>query len=227
MQSSRSMVSIRLLILIFTGTHLHLACAKTQEVESQEQIKFEKAFKSRQIHTSTFEAGLRQTLRLQGMKKPVISTGHIYYQTPDRLLILFDEPSDEFVLLNGKHFVFRKSGEDVEERTFEPKDQSASMGIAMLIGFFKNGAASLKDSHRISMVANSDKLDVTLKPIQSDEHPSEIVTTLRLPDLEIISQRICFTPENELNHEFIKPKRNQKLKDGLFDWPRRMETPSK
>ncbi len=213
------MVSIRRAALILASIFLPTAHAGPVEVGADGQKKYADAFEMKQSATHTFECTLRQTLKLQGMKKPVISKGHIYYAAPDHLLIRFDEPSDEFVLLNGKHVTIKKSGEDAEERDLDPKKESDSTGIAMLLGFFQNGASALKESHRIAMFEMEKLLNVTLTPKQPDRRPIMIVTHLSLPDLELHSQLIRFSRENEMSYEFIQPQRDQPLKEGIFDQP--------
>lgn len=215
------MVPIRAALLIAVTFGATCLRAGPVEVEDDGVKKYSADFQAKQAATKTFECGLKQTLRLQGVKKPIISDGHIYYQAPDQLLVRFDKPSSQFVLLKGNHMVMKKGDDDPEERDLDPKSEADSLGIALLLEFFRNGASKLWKSHNVVMYEVDPLLSVTITPKNPDQRPSLIVMQLGLTNLEVRSQTVRFTPENELKYEFIQSRRDQPIKEGTFDWPRK------
>ena len=60
-------------------------------------------FQKKQKQTKSFECDLKQILKIEDIKEPIESKGHIYYKAPDKLLIKFDEPANEFAGSDAGH----------------------------------------------------------------------------------------------------------------------------
>src|SRR5579859_7370143 len=101
MQSSRPMVSIRATVaaaLVVIGAPA--ASADTTNADE---------FVAHQAATHTFESDLRQVFHWSFPRRHVESLGHISYQAPDFLSMVFTSPAPEFVLVRGSDLYIKRN----------------------------------------------------------------------------------------------------------------------
>src|SRR5437867_7020056 len=104
-------------------------CALTlSEAERQPYVD---AFVRTQQLTQTYQADLKQTVRLHGLKNPVESVGRILYKAPDKLRINFTQPAGEYMLIGGDEVYFKKAN--------RPLRKSADRNADMLLSAFQGG----------------------------------------------------------------------------------------
>jgi outer membrane lipoprotein-sorting protein len=191
-------------------------------VTPPEMTAYEKGFSAVQQNAKTFRADLRQTLYLQGVAVPIISLGTIYYQAQDRLLIRFSQPAGEWMLVNGSQVAIQKHGRPLQRRDLSPQGKTPSHA-ASLLDFFHSDASHWHRDFDVTMTREGDLLFVNLKPYMTPTSTSQgvdhIVTTLKLPDYEIVGMEVAITSENRIQYEFLNGRRNVALDPALFKIP--------
>lgn len=214
------MVPIHTAFTFFVVT-LGLSVASTA-VSPSEKARYESGFSSLQQSTRTFQANLRQTLSLQGISKPIVSTGMLFYQTPDRLLLRFSEPEAERLIVNGTRTAMQKRG-----RPLQIEDSSTSSvrrsHAANLLDFFSSSAERWNKDFNVSMTRDGNRLLVHLKPWQTPTSTSqgvdEVITTLQLPSYEVLKIEVSVSGNNKVSYEFSNIQRNVPMKADLFGIP--------
>lgn len=218
MRPSRTVVSIRS-ALAFGFVTLLAAVSTTAAapVSPSEQVRYESGFSAVQKSTRTFQATLRQTLSLQGTP-PIISTGTIYFQAPDRLLLRFSQPAGEWLLINGTQMAIQKKGRPLQ------KEDSATpitrhSHAANLLDFFSSGSERWYKDFDVTLTREDDHLLVHLKPWRTPTSTSQgvdrIVTTLQLPSYEVLKIEVT-VGSNTIAYQFSNVRRNISLATDLF-----------
>ena len=106
-------------------------------LEPAEQQAMERAFEKKQAETSTFQSGFKQTVRLVGVRNVVVSAGRFYYAAPQSLLIKFDEPRGEYLMMKGSDLFMKKRGKEGIHRKIQPGESET--GLSMLLALFPPG----------------------------------------------------------------------------------------
>ena len=185
---------------------------------------FEKGFSAIQQGTKTFQAQLRQTLTLQGVSKPIVSLGTLYYESPDRLLIRFSQPAGEWMLVNGSQMALQKQGQPLQRRDLSAQASGkVPSHAASLLDFFHSGSSRWHQDFAVTMTRDGDLVFVHLKPYLTPTAPSQgvdhIVTTLKLPNYDLVEMEISFNAANGIDYQFQSGRRNMPLDPTLFRMP--------
>src|SRR5207249_767411 len=134
------------------------------------------AFVRLQQQTQTYQADLRQTVRLRGLNKPVESIGKIFYKAPGSLRISFAQPAGEYMLINGEKVYSKK--------TNRPLRKSKDRNAGMLLTLFQGGVKNWEEEFDITYAREDDRLFVTLQPRRT-EMKVEIENVVVLPSYNI------------------------------------------
>jgi outer membrane lipoprotein-sorting protein len=186
-------------------------------LSESEQREFSRAFSKKQKQLKSFQADLKQTLLLEGIRDPVKSVGRIYYQAPDSLLIDFAQPKGEFMLIRGTELYVKKSGKSLLRRKLG--DGPGETNMLMLLALFQNGAVE-NENFEVSMDQVKDRLFVKLIPKElENKRVLQIENELSLPDLSVRSIKVTFGESNVIRYELSNQKRNPKLSEDLFVIP--------
>lgn len=219
------MVPIRAVILIalaIPSLLLPVLAAETP-VSSADVARYERNFGALQQSTRTFSADILQTLTLQGLSRPIVSKGVLFYASPDRLLIRFSQPAGEWTLVNGRQAAIQKQGKPLDVRNLSATGKKGAHA-ANLLDFFRNGPDHWHRDFDVSMTRSGDHLEVHLKPWMTPtstfQGVDSIVTTLQLPDCEIISMDIAMAGANHIRYEFSNIRRNIAMAPALFVIPK-------
>lgn len=197
--------------------------ARANPVSPAEMAKHEKGFGALQQGSRTFSAQIRQTLSLEGLSKPLLSQGTLYYAAPDRLLVRFSQPAGEWMLVNGTRAAVKKQGKPVDLKDLSSQGKKSSQA-ASLLDFFRNGPDRWHHDFDVTMTREGDHLVVHLKPWMTPTATFQgvegIVTTLQLPGYEIVSMEITLSGPNRVRYDFSGVQRNIPLASSLFAMPR-------
>jgi outer membrane lipoprotein-sorting protein len=203
---------------IVMGGNLHAG----QAASASDVAAFDKGFAAVQESTRTFRADVAQTLHLQGLAKPITSTGTLYYANPDKLLIRFSQPAGEWMLVNGSQVAIQKQGKPLERRDLTA-DGRASSHAASLLDFFHADPARWHHDFDVSMTRDGARLFVHLKPWMTPTATSQgveqIVTTLQLPGYDILEMDVTINAGNSVDYQFTHGVRNAALDPALFKIP--------
>jgi outer membrane lipoprotein-sorting protein len=191
-------------------------------VSPAEMASYENGFTAVQQNSKTFRSDLRQTLHLQGVAAPIVSLGTIYYESPDRLLIRFSQPAGEWMLVNGSQVLIQKRGQPLEHRDASAQGKTSSHA-ASLLDFFHNDASHWHRDFDVTMTRDGNLLFVNLKPYLTPTAPSQgvdhVVTTLRLPNYDLIGMEVAISADNRIQYDFLNGQRNVPLDPALFKIP--------
>ena len=214
MQASGSMVSICGLVLAAL-TH---AATPLNDVERKPYID---AFVRKQQETQTYEATLKQTLRLRGLKEPVESEGRVCYKAPGELLMSFSKPAGDYLIVTGADIYLKKANRPLVHRKSAAKQTRPDQNAQLLLSLFQGGAADWGAQFDIDMARDGDQLIVTMRPKQpaAAARQVRIENMIALPSNEIRSIQISFGEDNSLTYEFSDAKRNRPIDDKLFVAP--------
>ncbi len=212
-------------LILFYAALLALASplrADPQPVAAGDVARYDQGFSAVQQATQSYRADLTQTLRLQGIAKPITSIGTLYYESPDKLLVRFSQPAGEWMLVNGSQAAIRKAGQPIERRDLSTQGRSASHA-ASLLDFFHADPTRWHHDFDVSMTRDGDKLLVQLKPWMTPtataQGVEQIVTTLFLPRYDIVGMTITINAGNSVDYQFAHGERNVALDPALFQIP--------
>jgi len=184
-----------------------------------ETAGYEKGFAAAQGATHTFRAKLRQTLTLQGIDQPVVSTGELFYAAPDRLLIRFSDPAGEWMRIAGGQLFMKKAGQPPVQRDLNQGGSDAST----LLDFFGGDASRWDRDFQVTMTRDGDRLRVELVPWRVPNSKRQgvdrIVTALRLPGYEVLSIGVELNAENRIDFDFSDGRKNVPIDPHLFQTP--------
>lgn len=95
------------IILLFAAVSF---VAHARDLSPEETRRVEERFVRTQKSTRTLRADFEQTIRLPGMRAPVVSRGEFLYRAPDDLRINFTEPAGDYLLLSGETLEIVRGG---------------------------------------------------------------------------------------------------------------------
>ena len=180
---------------------------------------FVTAFNAKQGNTQSYQADFKQQLQLRGLKRPAESHGQIFYRAPADLLMRYDQPAGEFVLMTGPETWFKKTGRPLLHRTQTNTGGDPGKSLLML---FRNDPALVREQFHVAIERTNAVLHVTLTPKKSDPRMRlvAIENTVTDPGLEVLTVRTIFEGNNQITYEFTNAKRNEPLDAALFAEPR-------
>ena len=206
---------MRSLSYIFWFWGLLSTCSwiSAQPLSGKKQEAYTKAFERKQKETQTFQADLKQTLRLRGMRDPIESNGWIYYRAPDLLLIRYGEPKGEFILVEGKNLYVKRAGKPLIRKKLKAGGGLRENNIGALLSLFQDGGQEYSRELDVQMEQQKNQLLVCLN------HPEGMViqNSLTLPNLELKSIRVILDSENSISYELSRIIRNKPLDPKVFD----------
>jgi outer membrane lipoprotein-sorting protein len=186
---------------------------------SADQRAIEKAFQQRQAETKSLQSGFKQTVRLKGVRDPVVSLGKFYYIAPESLLIRFDQPKGEYMMMRGNELFTKKTGKRQARRKLG--DDEPHTGLSMLLDLFRTGGRRFQDEFEIRMKNDGNELLVTLTNKHGNDEllPGRIENRLSQSELNLKSVLVEFAGGQAILYEFIKPVRNKPIPPSLFKNP--------
>lgn len=215
------MVSIRAAFLLPALLCLTSNATMAEDLSPSQMAVYEQGFSAVQKTTRTFRADLRQSLHLQGVAQPIVSTGTLFYQTPDRLLLRFSQPAGEWFLINGSVILIQKKGEPLKTMSANPGGVRSH--AASLLDFFHSGAERWSKDFDVKMARDGDHLVVRLKPwltpTSTSQGVSSITTTLQLPGYDVLEIEVSMNEANRIDYQFIHGLRNVPIDSQLFSPP--------
>jgi outer membrane lipoprotein-sorting protein len=213
---------VRVLLCIALAVIAPALRADPQPVSAADLARYDQGFSAVQQATHSYRADITQMLHLQGLAKPITSTGTLYYESPDKLLVRFSQPAGEWMLVNGSQAAIQKAGRPIERRDLAAQGRAASHA-ASLLDFFHADPTRWHHDFDVSMSRDGDRLFVHLKPWMTPTATSQgveqIVTTLLLPRYDIVRMMITINAGNSVDYQFAHGQRNAALDPALFTIP--------
>jgi len=214
MQASGPMVSIYAAVTaFFIGAG---AAAVRAEMNAE-------AFVAHQAATRTFEADLRQTYHWSFPRRHVESIGHISYQAPGFLAMVFTSPAPELVLVRGDDLYIKRDKKGPARYKLEVHNGKPTQTVQFLLNFFQNGCTNFAGLFDARIMAGDHAQTVTLLP----KHPGQmfplrsVENVITLPSMDVRSMRIGLIWDSYILYEFTNPRRNQSLDAVVFQEPKR------
>ena len=176
-----------------------------------------KRFESRQRETRTWSADFTQTLRMPGMRAPVLSEGTILYRAPGDLRIDFTKPAGEYVLILGDRLFIQKPGKRLAEKSMS---DNAGRPFLSLIGMLQGRPAENEEQfeQEVSDAGGSYVIVLSKKPDASKRLPKRI-TNVVTEGLNIREVLVELPNGGSLAYSFRDISRNKALPAAAFSTP--------
>jgi outer membrane lipoprotein-sorting protein len=177
-------------------------------------------FAALQRETRTYRADLKQTVRLRGLREPVVSEGAVYYRRPDALAFVFATPSDEFFIVNGADTWLKKRNKPVQHRRIDPSDGASAGDMRYLLSVFQDGGGKAHERFEVEIARSGGTLRVVLTPIERhprSREPVKIENWVDAESLELRGMRVEFPGNNAIEYEFANPRRNGEIAKNVFE----------
>jgi len=214
MQASRSMVSIRAAVTALLVSIGPVAIRADTNAE---------AFVAHQTATRTFAADVRQTFHWSFPHRHVESLGHLSYQAPGFLAMVFTSPASELVLVRGDDLYIKRDKKALARYKLEVHNGKPTQDVQFLLGFFQNGCTDFAELFDARITHGDDALTVTLLP----KHPGRMFplrsvdNVIAWPSMDVRSMRIGLIWDSYILYKFTNPRRNQPLDASVFEAPKR------
>jgi len=214
MQASRPMVSIRAAV---TALLVGIGPAAVRADTNAE------AFVAHQTATQTFAADVRQTFHWSFPRRHVESLGHLSYQAPGFLAMVFASPAPELVLVRGDDLYIKRDKKALARYKLEVHNGKPTQDVQFLLGFFQNGCTNFAELFDARITPGDDALTVTLLP----KHPGRmfplrsVENVIAWPSMDVRSMRIGLIWDSYILYKFTNPRRNQPLDATIFEAPKR------
>lgn len=128
--------------------------------------------------TKNFTADFEQETEYRTLNRTIRGKGKVYFSKPGKMLWLYDEPDEQFVLADGTHLYFYQPAEKQIIKTALGTAFRSDLPLSFLLGL-----GEIRKYFRPGAVAESDE------DIQIELHPKETETGLE-------RLRLTVTPEN-------------------------------
>ncbi|HUJ09680.1 MAG TPA: outer membrane lipoprotein carrier protein LolA [Verrucomicrobiae bacterium] len=178
-------------------------------------------FVAHQVATRTFEADLRQTFHWTFPPRHVVSLGHICYQAPDLLAIVFTNPAPELVLVRGDELYIKRDRKRLAKYKLEVRHGKPTQNVQFLLSFFQNGCTNFAGLFDASTSSSNNTRTVTLTP----KHRLQmfplcsVENVMTWPSMDIQSMRIGLILNSYIIYDFDRVRRNQPLDKKVFEVP--------
>ncbi len=181
------------------------------------------AFVAHQTATRTFDADVRQTFHWSFPHRHVESLGHLSYQAPGFLAMVFTSPAPELVLVRGEDLYIKRDKRALARYKLEVHDSKPTQDVQFLLGFFQNGCTDFAGLFDARITPDDNARTVTLLP----KHPGRMFplrsvdNVIAWPSMDVRSMRIGLIWDSYILYEFTNSRRNQPLDTGVFEAPKR------
>jgi outer membrane lipoprotein-sorting protein len=195
-----------------------LIAATLTSLSETERQPYIDVFVAKQKTTETYQARMRQTLRLRGLKHPVVSEARVFYKAPASLLMAYTKPAGDYLIVTGEDVYVKKANRPLTHRKNPTQRAHPAENAQMLLSLFQGGAKDWSELFNFEMARDDDRLIVTMHPKETDARSRDVLieNVIALPPYEIRSITISFGEQNSMTYEFSDAIRNESLDDKLF-----------
>ncbi len=218
------MVPIRAASAVFLALFTGLIPGPVRGAPAFDAASIPTRFAERQQRSRTVTLEFTQTLRLAGMRQPLVSRGRIFYARPGRLRVEYEIPAGDLLLLpgDGTAVIRKGTGRAVERRLDDAAGSSPE--LALLLGLFEGRLSPAAAGLRLEPKPPSgDRLVVALTRDPARPAPrggiESIETILSWPALDPLGVSVRFARGGEVVYEFNNLKRDGVLPAEAFAKP--------
>lgn len=168
-------------------------------------------FEARQRETRTWSAGFTQTVRMPGLRDPVVSQGTISYRAPDALRIDFTKPPAEFVLALGDRLFIQKTGKRLAEKSLG--GDTAGKPFQSLLGLLQGRPGEDAESFEPAVTEGDGAYSIVLtkKAGAGLRLPRRITNVLSAASLQIREVVVELPNGGTISYAFRETSRNRPL----------------
>lgn len=212
------MVPIRAALAVILSLQAAVQGAGETPLSQGELQNIQRRFQQLQKNTRTFQARIAQSVGIEGMKKPVVSAGSLFYSRAGGVIRLdFERPRKESVLLTQNTVTLKRGDKPAE--THKASEAKSTMMLRSLLGFFASGEPQIFPKGKMQAFRSGNQLKVVLQPENGDEQPrlpQKVETFLAWPDLEVRSLRIEMQ-KGTIQYDFSDIQRDAPLPAHLLE----------
>jgi outer membrane lipoprotein-sorting protein len=179
-------------------------------------------FAAQQLETRTYQATLKQTVVMRGLREPLTSEGKVYFQQPDALAFIFTQPTNEYYIVNGPDIWLKKRSKPMVHRRIDPNNPAAAGDMRFLMSVFTDGGTNTHERFNVTIARADQELQVVLTPKARkprSRDPVRIENWVDANSLELQKLRVEFEGDNAITYEFTNPQRNGPLDAAVFQPP--------
>ncbi|MDR1672013.1 MAG: outer membrane lipoprotein carrier protein LolA [Bacteroidales bacterium] len=188
---------------------------RAQTVSETDNRIVEKIRVANAIHTSV-ASPFKQTQHLSLLGEDVHSSGRFYYAKPDKLAMLYDDPSGDVMLINGDRFVM-VSGSKKKETSAKNNAQMKSMKT--ILSACLQGDATSIGADKISCGETADAY-IIIAEINGKANKSNIVKVTLTFEKTTLTLSVLRTEEKDgsyTTYELTDKKFDQPIDNSIFD----------
>jgi outer membrane lipoprotein-sorting protein len=178
------------------------------------------AWLAAQTNFTTWSAEFTQTRTLKTLTEPLIGTGHVWFEAPNRFHWELEHPAPTVVIRNGNDLIVMYPRlKRVERYSLSENSGPWRDALALLQAGFPRSQIDLESQFNIlSQTANDQKCEVVLEPKSASAR--RIMPQLKIEidsrNFSLLSTRLEFADGSTLRNDFTKPISNPKLDESLF-----------
>ncbi len=193
----------RFLVILLILAPLALRAENLSTVEAE---ALERRFVKMQRTTRTLRTDFEQTVRMSGMREPVVSRGEFFYRAPDELRVTFSEPPGDFFHLSGDTLEFSRGGAAPIRK---PSSDGAARALMALRNVLRGTPESSEDPVDRRVAREGDEFVVTITPVvRSIRMPEKIENRVDAESLLLRTMTITLPRGISLEYRFFNPRRN-------------------
>ncbi len=200
---------------------LFLVCATIPRNHAAETHSGLKQWFAAQTNLQTWSADLTQTRRLKTLAQPLVSTGHVWFATPNKFRWEIGSPAQTIAVRSGDEMqVIYPRLKRVEkfpltgEKLGQWKD---TLGL-LEAGFPRSEAEMERQFRIVSLVSSNDVSNLTLEPRSSSARKMmpRITVSFSTNDFMLRATELQFGDGSVMRNDFRNGQVNPRIDEGLF-----------
>ena len=198
------------LLLILTSLALH-----ARDLSPEETRRVEERFVRAQKATHTLRADFEQTIRLPGMRTPVVSRGEFLYRAPDDLRVSFTEPLGDYLLLSGDTLEIARGGKSPVKK---PSTDLSAKALVALRNVLRGTPENTEGQMDRKITSSAGEFTVSITPVvRSARMPEKIENRVDADSLMLRTMTITLPRGGFMEFRFARPRKDAPIDAGLFN----------
>ena len=162
--------------------------------------------------TSDFTADFRQETEVKNLNRTLKASGKLSFKRPGKMLWLYDEPKNQFVLADGNHLYFYQPDQNQVIKSPLKNAFRGDIPLSFLLGL-----GNLKKDFNAALKASEPNQNVLrLEPKGEAGGYSEILIGVSKPAADILWVSVRDAANNLTTLRFSNMRKGVGLKDSLF-----------
>ena len=208
-ERSKTRLAYRLSSVIVT---VFLLCGASRAADSDEAETIVSRLQENYDSTADFVADFRQETEVKTLNRSLKASGKVYFKRPGKMLWLYEEPKEQFVLADGKHLYFYQPDQNQVIKTPLKNAFRGDIPLSFLLGL-----GNLKKDFNATLKGiQDDQYVLRLEPNGDAGGYNEILMGLDKTSADIVWVSIRDAANNLTTLRFSGMRKGVGVKDSLF-----------